>query len=411
MSERKNVYLCLLLLALLPLWHLIYALRTGLYFSQDDFAVFAYFKQYDAWELLVRFLTKGDIWGFHKVIGFMNMRALFEFFGTNHYVYLLNNHLIHTVNILLLFLLLYRLSNDYLRALFFGIVFNKIYLFYFSNVHEYLVVTFILLTTYVYFFSKNKFLAVILFAMALLTKEVAFTLPFLLFALEFYKNGRRNLGQLTPFFVVLLIYVIYQLNFLTNKIGLPADHPYLICLTWSCWSSNFSFYISNLLVILLAATLYSGVLRKSILILVVFILSLLPAVLLQSRHEGYYFYLPLMYLCIYFCLSLPRVELRSLVLYVGVFWAMGGRSILPIVVWRDYINWQRISIDRVLYIVEKESYMAPTIIDFSTTPLERDAEHLLGSNIVEFFLKRELAEKYVYEYDVDKRLLVVGLKK
>src|SRR3989344_2497298 len=148
MRSRLPVILSLILLLLIGLFHFVFALKTQVYFSQDDFAVLRYFKFHTTSEMIRQFLTEGDIWDFHKITGYLDLRFLFNHFGVRPLPFLVNNHLLHSLNLLFLFLIIFRLTDNYFKALFFGLFFNQLYLFWFSNVHEYLVTFFSLSSLY-----------------------------------------------------------------------------------------------------------------------------------------------------------------------------------------------------------------------------------------------------------------------
>lgn len=411
---RKNlpVLLSLFLLALLALWHLIFALRTQVYFSQDDFAVFAYFKQYSPLKLFWRFLTFGDIWSFHKVIGFINFRILFHFFGTNHLAYLLHNHILHTLNLFLVYLIIIFFTKDYFKPLFFSIIFNRLYLSYFSNVHEYLVTLFSLLSIYIFFrFPKYRFVSVLSFILGLLTKEVALAVPLMLWALIRPKD--LKIKQLFPYLVVSFLYLIYQFSFIQKKASLPADHPYLLCFQAQCWINNLRFYLSSGELLLIFISLFLSFSRKTYWILIASLFSLIPALLLKQRLETYYLYLPLAYLCIYLAITIPPPSLKTAFMYPMIFLLMGGRQILPPIVWQTYSNWQLNSIKKVISRVENNLQTKPSSqldISFIDLKLERDAHLLLGSQIIELFINKNLSNQYFFHYDIESQTLKAYLK-
>jgi len=375
--------LVLFLLAISSLY-LIFSVRTNVFFSQDDFSVLAYFKSHSTIAMIKQFLLYGDLWGFHKIVGYLNLRFLYSFFGVNPVAYIINNQIIHSANVVLIFLILNLLSKDNLKAFFFAIIFNSLYLFYFSNVHEYLVTFLCLLSIYFYLNSRLR-LSLVIFLLALLTKEIALGLPLILLSINYFRNKKTT--SLMPFYILALFYLIFQLGFIFAKTAGNPDSPYATTFHLPSLWRNFLFYIPLPWLTVFTATLIFSARKRTFLFFIFAILTLAPALILKNRHEGYYLYLPLAYLCIFLGLTLPKFSRTFLIIYVAIFFLFGGRKLLPPIAHQEFTNWQKDSIDNAL-----ESIAAGKLPDGEK--LERDAKLMIETNTFDLFLPKVPPEVY-----------------
>lgn len=382
------------LLVVIATLHLVFALRTHLYFSQDDFAVLAHFKNHSTISTIVQFLTVGDIWGFHKILGFLNFKLLFYVFRVDPVPYIINNHLLHTANVLLVFLITKKLSRSNWKSFLAAVVFNKFYLFYFSNVHEYLVSFLVLLTVWLYH-QKRRFLPICTFVLALLTKEIAVTAPFFLMGIDSKRIG--------PFMVISGLYLLYQAKFFISRFSLSSAHPYLA--SWPTLT-NFIFYVGPVIPLLTLALLISQRYKNWQFALAGFA-GLLPVLLLVQHKESHYLYLPVAYFVIYLGSTLPKLTFKSLVVYLLIIIVFGGRAILPKIAWIDFPNWQKVAIDQMLDRVKSSLASRPqkVLIDLTTFDHERDVHLLLGSQVIDLFLPPVIASNYRFSYNLDTHVL------
>lgn len=365
-----------LLLAVSSLY-LLFSIRTNVFFSLDDFSILAYFKSHSTIAMIRQFLLNGDLWGFHKIIGYLNLQFLYSFFGVNPVAYIINNQIIHSANVILLFLILSLLSKDRPKAFFFAIIFNSLYLFYFSNVHEYLVTFFCLLSIYLYLNSRPH-LSLLIFGLALLTKEIALSLPLILLSTDYIQNKKKK--SVIPFYVLAVFYLIFQSSFIFAKIA-GSDNPYATSFHLSSLWRNFLFYIPPSWLVVFAVTLIFSVRMKSLLFFIAALLTLAPALILKNRHEEYYLYLPLAYFCFFLGTTLPKLSRNSLIIFIVVFFLLGGRKLLPPIARQEFTNWQKDSIDRAL---ESIAVGIPPDIE----KLERDAKLMIETNTFDLFLPK-----------------------
>lgn len=389
-------------------FHLLFAIKTDLYFKVDDFTTLAYFLNNSWWEMVSTFFTKGDLFGFRRVVGYIGFRGLFDIFRVNQYGYLITNHILHTTNVILVFLLAKKVSKNLYSSFFAGVLFNGLYLFYFSNFHEYLLTFLSLLSIYVFVkFSKKNILSALLFLLALMTKEMAFTVILFLGFWSYINN--KPFKNLKPHFFVFLAYAAYQAFFFVNGKTYPSNQSYTTFFSPLDIFNNLSFYIKPLAMVILVSLSLIKRNYKKLLYLLVFLIGLSPVLPLNNRHEMYYFLLPSTYLYIYLAAVLPSFSVKSAVVYFVVFLVLGGRSLLPTIPKQKYPNWQRISMKNVLSRIEQEVSNEPNVklINLSDINLERDAKLMLTEGTLKLFLKKEVTQNYDFEYKRDGNILIV----
>ncbi len=372
-------------LVFLSLMQFVYALRTNTYFSVDDFFEIAYFRNHSILQFVPDFIVHGDINEFTRVIGFVAFASLQKVFGLNHFAFDFALFATHTVNLLLLFFVSRKLTKNDFASFFVSMIFNKNYLFYYSNIHENLLATFCILTIFLFLYYPKKFyLAVISFVLALFSKETAVTVPVVLFAISlFHKLDRKKIFYLFLISIVFGVYTSYF--FVTNKI-LGDNFIYTPTARLIDLFRGYLYYVE--LKIIALSILFSIITKKYIylpLLITVFI-TLTPASMLVNRREMYYIYMPFMYLMIYFAMLLPKLSLKNSIVYLIIFIIFGGRSVLPKIAWQNFPNWQKVSIYQVLDRAESGSN------DFSDLNLERDAKLMIGSGTTDLFL--EARKKY-----------------
>lgn len=410
--KKYQDYIWITLLVSLSSLHLLYAVRTDLYFSVDDFAVLSYIRSHSAFDMFANFFINGDLFGFRKLLGYGVMKAIFDVFKVNPTPYILANHFLHTANILFLFFIVKRLTKNSFNAFFCSILFNKIYLFYFSNIHEYLACCFALLTILFYLkFPKKIYLSLAAFVLALLTKELTFSIPFIIASLALVNRAGRK--SVLPFFGVLLVYCLYQLTFVLKGLGLPPQNAsYQVSLSPGQVATSFIRYFPVPAVLLTFSLI---VIRKKFeawWLAASTLLTILPALLLPNRHEGYYLYIPFAYFAILLSTLVPKISRRTFALYILIVFVLGGRSVFPILARQSYPNWQKISMENVVFRVraDLENGRETGSISLGGINLERDAKLMLQSGTLDLFLPEEVASKYVFSYSEGENSIGVKLK-
>lgn len=379
-------------LILLSTLHFVFALRTNTFFSIDDFFEIAYFRNHSIIEFVPDFILHGDINEFRKVTGFVAFAAIQNIFGVNHLAFDITMFITHTINLILLFLVIRKLSRNDPASFFVSVLFNKNYLFYYSNIHENLLAMFSILTIFfLLYYPKKFYLAVISYLLALFSKETAVVLPISLYAITFvYDLDKSNMKELKKkiknLFVISVIFAVYAGYLFVVKKVFGNNFVYTPTVNLVDIFRGYLFYINYKIIILaLLLSLYFKKFEALPLLATVFI-ALTPASLLVNRREEYYIYMPFIYLMIYFAMILPKINFKNLFIYLVVFLVFGGRAVLPRVAWQKFPNWQKESINHVLDRIESGSN------DFSDLNLERDAKSMIGSGTTDLFLEQRRKE-------------------
>lgn len=102
-------YIFILGLISLSFLQFLFGVRTNEYFSVDDFAILAYFKNHTVLQMIPDFLIHGDIYNFRRLVGFIFFGGLFEIFGTNHWAFDIAMFVTNTLNLIVLFYIVRKL--------------------------------------------------------------------------------------------------------------------------------------------------------------------------------------------------------------------------------------------------------------------------------------------------------------
>ena len=398
---RKNAdVLIVFFLLFLSSLHLVFALRTDAYFSQDDFFLLAYFKENGIVSMVPDFIRNGDIFGFRKVLGYVNLKIIFDQFGVNSVYYLINNYILHAANLILLYFVVKFLTTRRLVGLLSSIILNKYFFSYFSNVHEYLVLLFILISVYFFLrFPSKIYLSLSAFVLALFTKEISVTLPFLLLGLSIIKKESHK--KTLPFFMVLFFYFIYQFSFIARGEIVPENQSYSISFELSDIIAGILHYVNPPLLAFLAITAIFSKNKKTLFILLVALMAMAPALVFKNRHEMYYFYVPVTYLLVYISLNIPKKIGTFAVLTIFLLLAFGGRQVFPLIAWQKFPNWQKISMENVLNKIEMslDSDSDVVEINLDSVHLERDANLMLQTSTAKLFLGESVSKYCSLSYN------------
>lgn len=388
MWKQQAPIIFIFLLIIFSFGHLVYAVRTNTFFSVDDFFEISYFDKYSIIQFVPDFLIHGDMNEFTRIVGFVAFALIQKLFGLNHYAFDTALFLTNTFNLILLFFVVKKLTKNDLASFFVSLIFNKNYLFYYSNIHENLLAMFCILTIFFFLYYPKKFyLSFISFVLAVFTKETAVTVPLVLYAISFfYKLDRKKIFYLLLVSIAFGIYAGYF--FYTKKIA-GDNFIYTPAVKLIDLFRGYLYFVDYKILILCLSLSILFKKYKLIPLLATVFITLTPASLLVNRREMYYIYMPFLYLMMYVSLFLPKINFKSslipqigkLSLYLIIFLVFGGRSIFPKIAWQEFPNWQKVSIDSVLDRVESGSN------DFSDLNLERDAKLMIGSGTTDLFLK------------------------
>ncbi len=396
---------CISVLVIISSLQLNYALRTHLYFSQDDFMSIASFHNKSYLNVLSQFIGSGDLIVPKRMIGnllgYLNFKILLDLFSVNPLPFIINDHLFHLANILMIFYLSFKSTKNRWASLLIAVIFNKYYLFYFSNMHEYLVTFFSLLTFILFInFPRRLYFSLITFILALLSKQYALVVPLFLLYYSFYFR-KKLLKNSFPFLVIALIYLLLQLVFYLKTAHVWVNPTYETSLNLALILKNLNFYINfKLLLILFLFPIFSRKYHSWFLGLI-FILSLFPVLVLVNRRESYYFYYPAMYLLLYVVINLPKSIIKQLPAFILIIFLFGGRQAFPIIARQDYPNWQLVSINNLLSTVREELQSKPQVATIDTKKLDlyRDARSVLEYNTLPIFIGPPLNQEYTFNYN------------
>jgi hypothetical protein len=391
-----------------------YALRTDLFFSQDDFLIFSYTARHTYLQTIGDFIKTGELYVPRRmigyIIGYLNMKEIYDLFGANPLPFIIWNHIIHTANMLMLFAALTLITKRKFPAFLAALLFNRYYIFCFSNIHEYLVVFFSLVSILTFIkWPKRILISVTAFIAALLSKEYGVVLPvFLTYIAWWYKPELKR--NLRPFWIVLGIYMAMQLIYFLNTQGTNVNPTYTVSLTpenmWYSFTQYFKWpYFAGLAAIPLLTKK-----RNSWTILMLVLATLFPALILTNRHDPYYLYLPGMWLMIYIALNLPKTVGKMTAAVIVIIFLLGGRQAFPIIARQNYPNWQKMSMMNVLNRVQETMQKNPETktIDIADVNLERDARSMLQYNTLNMFLRKPIKDKYEYHFDYGTKIIEVS---
>lgn len=380
-------------LILLSGLQLIYSLRINTYFSVDDFFEIAYFRNHSMLQFIPDFLLHGDINEFTKITGFVFFSLIQNVFGLNHLAFDVAMFLMHTTTVLLLFFVVRKISKNDFGSFFVSMIFNKNYLFYYSNIHEYSLALFCILTIFLFIhFPKKFYLIITSFILALFSKETAVTLPLVLYSISLFYNfdnqkmvvARKRIMYL---FIIAFVFGVYASYFYFTKKVIGENIIYTPAERIIDVLKGYLYFIDyKIILVMIGMAVYFKKYIYLPLLLTVFI-TLTPASILVHRREAYYIYMPFLYLMIYLGSLLPKVSLKSSLLYLLIFMIFGGRDIFPKIAWQEFPNWQKVSIDQVLDRVEAGNN------DFSDMILERDAKLMIGSGTTDLFMNERSSVK------------------
>jgi len=204
------------------------------YFSQDDFFRFK-MSQANTFSQVARFFSfkNSHLYGFYRPIS-INLYSFLglKIFGLNPFYYHTFNFAVFGATVYLVYLIALNFFGDKKKA-FYTLIFygfsacHLTALSYLPNVEEVIVSFFYFLTVYLYL-KKNRF-ALFSFVLALLSRETAITLPFVLVGIEFFRQ--RKWVRVLPYFLLLFTYgflryffhlfpdrSVYQVTLALNKI-------------------------------------------------------------------------------------------------------------------------------------------------------------------------------------------------
>ena len=132
-SYRTGAYLVLVFLSLI---YLGFMSRDGRWFFFDDFAALRYVNDRSYAQIIGNSFVTRDV-DYHKFLGYLVIKFLYNRFGTDYHPFLLGNFLVHTINAILVFEVLTAVSrNRRVGLVLAGVFLIKLWLWWPSNFHD-----------------------------------------------------------------------------------------------------------------------------------------------------------------------------------------------------------------------------------------------------------------------------------
>ena len=176
---------------------------------------------------IVNFFEKGIFSPFYKPLVYLSWSLEYNFFKLNPAVYHLDNLLLHIINVLLVFIIIFfilrklypKSKNNYFIAFIIAVLFAihpmKVESVAWAMERKDVLFSFFFLTSllcYIYYYLKQKYWYIILgsflFGLGLLCKSMIITLPFVLFIIDYLFKRKLNyklLLEKIPYFVILFV--------------------------------------------------------------------------------------------------------------------------------------------------------------------------------------------------------------
>lgn len=310
---------------------LVYGPSLRFFFSQDDFVFLARAARIASLGDFLRSFTAADHF-YRPVPRVVMFMAQLRLFGLNAGAFHLVSLGLHTLNAVLLFLLCRRLFSTMLLAGLSGLLYVAHHIpflavYWVSGVQDLCVTGFLLISLHVYLRSIETrghlwfVLSLLVYGLALLSKEMAVTLPLLLILVESVRarwtGCRPWLGQLAgrvwSYGALLGLYLLVRSQ-KTTKL-LPAEGPYAwsfaprimlrnfyiyLCDTlyvrgWLNTAPQWAMWASITLLVVFVVLIWRSHCCRSVVALGMgwFLISLLPVLFLSQRAYSFYAYFPL----------------------------------------------------------------------------------------------------------------------
>lgn len=258
------------------------------------------------------------------------------------------NVLIHSLNAVFVYLLAQRLLKNLDNKKVLSAIASIIFLVH--PLHDYAVIwhtalfervmTFFYLSSLILFLNKKYFLSFSFAALAILSKEMAFSIPFIILLIASFeeKDKKRIALQTLPFFIIALLIISFRIFILNNNfITSEGTHPNpglftiikniilfggLILFPFNAdevkeliRNNSYLIYLSLILIAFTIIFLFKKLNNKKeiFLLLIMFVLMILPASRLLMR---WYDYLPSIAICILIPVMLNEIKSKRIVLVI-----------------------------------------------------------------------------------------------
>ena len=294
MSWRTGL---ILFLALMALFLAVNRPAYKGYFTDDDFEHLSWTRQAPLGEFLIGLVTPKFQTNNFRPVGHLFYREEARLFGFDFHKYLAATHVLHFLNVWLLWLLARRLGAGPFAAAA-GCVFFALHPGYFEAVWKPAYIFDILCATFslasLLSYARGRWIAsLVCFWLAYKAKELAVMIPLVLACYEFW-YGKKRWKPLAPFFLVSTWFALQAL-ILTPNTG--EDNPYTFHFTLGALAVTGAFYAGRVFLLpylgfAVPVAAWFSTNRRILFGTAAMILFFVPVLFLPGRMETAYCYLP-----------------------------------------------------------------------------------------------------------------------
>jgi len=203
---------------------------------------------------------------YHPLV-FLSYAIEYKFFGLNPQVYHITNIILHLINTLLIYWLIYLLCDKYSVSFIVSILFAIHPLHvepvaWVSSRKDVLYACFFLLSciSYIYYTKNNRkseyyFLSLLLFILSVLSKPMAISLPIVLLLFDYYYNKKSN-KNILPFFLIAILFSIIAIIGQKSISNIKSGQSYTLFDNILNASYNLLFYIQKMVVPIKLSCMY-----------------------------------------------------------------------------------------------------------------------------------------------------------
>ena len=351
----------ILWLIFVVLTFLIFYRTLGIYFLSDDWHWLWLAKNTQwSWSILTTNYEGSNLGGSYNPLLLVLFKIFFPLFKLKSFYYHLISLILHATNGFLVYILASKLFKDIKNLKAWAWVAGILFLIWPVQVEAvswlaawpHLWATLFYLLTLVTYFSKKKYLAIVFFILALLVKEIAISLPFVILIWEIYH--RKKVKDSIVYFTFLILFMVMRYIFTgvlfgyygSSSLGLKIlpwlgnlggflveffSASYLRTIYYKVWYHYLEFLILAL-VIFLAIYIYYLVKKKqnwllaTSLSLLVVLGPVSPLGLHRTTMEGErYLYLPMIFFALWLVFLLQKVNMKAvrIILLIVVLASLG----------------------------------------------------------------------------------------
>ena len=331
-SRTKPVILLAAFLAAGTLFFFANRAAYNAYFSDDDLDKMGWPTLLSKGDFIKEILTPKLSEGLFRPVGYLYYRYMRIIFKLSYRPWVAVLQIFHLVNVILLFFLLRRFAfSDFAAgagALFYVFHAALIYAYWQPQYIFEALACMLCLVTFLLYVRGRWILAIVPFWLAYKSKEIAVTLPMALLAWEWFL-GDRKWKRLIPFFLISLNFGLQAL-WVNRKIAPDAGYalrfdPAILWHTIAFYSSSIVFLPYAGLALLLVPVFFRD---RRVWVGLVFIAALfVPMIVLPSRLESVYWYIPMAGLTIAIAALASRTPQWAVALFFLLWFPLNYRMI------------------------------------------------------------------------------------